>query len=274
MLLKLMSVNRSGYYAWRKRRGKLNRYEQNRIDLTKLLIEQHNKHKCYGYHNLAKKIREETGWVFSDNLAHKCCKYAGIRSLARKTYHSTKGKEHIKYGNIVAGNWNATGPLQIVVSDMTMLNTKFGKWEWTFAVDTYNNEIIASSLSRKAGDTRTYIEVARQVADKAKEQTRPVTFHTDQGAVYSSQAFLNAYSHCTNIIRSMSRVGTPTDNPIIEALNGWIKEELRIDFNIYHCKDVPSLIKNYITYYNTERPSIKCGRKTPVQFRTEQGFHN
>ncbi len=111
--MKLMSINRSGYYAWRKRRGKLNRYEQNRIDLTKLLIEKHQKHKCYGYHNLAEKIREETGWMFSDNLAHKCCKYAGIRSLARKTYHPTKGKEHIKYGNIVAGNWNANEPTQI-----------------------------------------------------------------------------------------------------------------------------------------------------------------
>ncbi|MBQ8077365.1 MAG: integrase core domain-containing protein, partial [Eubacterium sp.] len=71
-----------------------------------------------------------------------------------------------------------------------------------------------------------------------------------------------------------SRVGTPTDNPIIEALNGWIKEELRIDFDIYHCNDVPTLIKNYISYYNTERPSVKCGRKSPVQFRTEQGFPN
>ncbi|MBQ9227277.1 MAG: IS3 family transposase, partial [Eubacterium sp.] len=30
----------------------------------------------------------------------------------------------------------------------------------------------------------------------------------------------------------------------------------------------------YITYYNTERPSVKCGRKSPVQFRTEQGFPN
>ena len=209
-----MNVNRSGYYAWEKRRGTLNRYEQNRIDLTNLLIEQHKKHKCYGYHNLAKAIREETGWVFSDNLAHKCCKLAGIRSLARKTYNPTKGNENINYGNIVSGHWNAKEPLQIVVSDMTTLKTKYGKWEWTFAVDTYNNEIIASSVSRKIGDTRTYLEVAKQVADKAKEQTRPVIFHTDQGAVYSSRAFLNAHSHCTNIIRSMSRVGTPTDNPM------------------------------------------------------------
>ena len=31
----------------------------------------------------------------------------------------------------------------------------------------------------------------------------------------------------------MSRAGTPTDNPIIESLNGWIKEELFLDFYYY-----------------------------------------
>ncbi|MBQ6380257.1 MAG: IS3 family transposase, partial [Clostridia bacterium] len=32
------------------------------------------------------------------------------------------------------------------------------------------------------------------------------------------------------------------------------------------------LISEYIEYYNTERPSVKCGRKSPIQFRIEQGF--
>ena len=34
-----------------------------------------------------------------------------------------------------------------------------------------------------------------------------------------------------NITRSMSRIGTPTDNPIIESKNGWLKKEMFIDFN-------------------------------------------
>ena len=53
-----MSVKRSGYYAWKKRKGRLNRYEQDRQLLTQLLLEQHKKHKCYGYHNLAQKVKE------------------------------------------------------------------------------------------------------------------------------------------------------------------------------------------------------------------------
>lgn len=69
-----------------------------------------------------------------------------------------------------------------------------------------------------------------------------------------------------------SRVGTPTDNPIIESINGWVKEELYKDFKLYHCDDVETFLTEYVKYYNTERPSAKCGRKSPVQFRNEQGF--
>ncbi|MFR7854418.1 MAG: hypothetical protein ACLU40_02215 [Acutalibacteraceae bacterium] len=65
-----------------------------------------------------------------------------------------------------------------------------------------------------------------------KEQNYPVTLHTDQGSVYSSAGFYQTHKNHTNIKRSMSRAGTPTDNPIIESLNGWIKEEMKIDFNL------------------------------------------
>lgn len=55
-----MLVNRSGYYKWLARKDKPNRYEQDRIILTELQLEQHNKHKTKGYHYLANLIRNET----------------------------------------------------------------------------------------------------------------------------------------------------------------------------------------------------------------------
>ncbi len=36
-LCKVMDINRSGYYKWKRRKGNSNRYEQNRILLTQLL---------------------------------------------------------------------------------------------------------------------------------------------------------------------------------------------------------------------------------------------
>ena len=70
----------------------------------------------------------------------------------------------------------------------------------------------------------------------------------------------------------MSRAGTPTDNPINESLNGWIKEELFIDFDLKHSNDIPNLIKLYINYYNNERPSYALNYKTPIRFKIESGF--
>jgi len=70
----------------------------------------------------------------------------------------------------------------------------------------------------------------------------------------------------------MSRAGTPTDNPIIESLNGWIKNELYKDFNIYKADDINIAINDYINYFNTERLAYSLGYKNPIQYRTEQGY--
>ena len=70
----------------------------------------------------------------------------------------------------------------------------------------------------------------------------------------------------------MSRAGTPTDNPIIESLNGWIKAELTTDYEYWKCKDVYSLIDEYVYYFNNYRPAYALNYKSPVQYRTEQGF--
>jgi len=95
--------------------------------------------------------------------------------------------------------------------------------------------------------------------------------HSYQGSVYASRAFQNAHKHY-NIIRSMSRAKTPTDNPIIEALNGWMKDELYIDFNLFNTKDIPKTIANYVKYFNNERLAYSLKYKTPIQVKHELGF--
>ena len=116
------------------------------------------------------------------------------------------------------------------------------------------------------------MKVLKNLAGKKnEEQTPQVVLHTDQGSVYSSQAFRQAHEHY-NIKRSMSRVGTPTDNAIIEAINGWTKEELFLDFGLETAEDVPKLLDEYVYYFNNRRPAAALGYKSPVQYKTELGF--
>ena len=273
-LCRLMGLNRSGYYKWKARQGKLNHYEKDRIILTVLLQKAHKKHPSHGYHRLANDVFRETGWIFSHYLAHKCCKVAGIRSKARKYRYNPPGEESVRFPNEIQGCWNATAPLQIVVSDMTTFKAGGSEWEWTILLDTFNNEILAHSVTSIKGSNKPYyhcLDALKKLAGKREEQTPQVVLHTDQGAVYSSQAFCHAHDDYS-ILRSMSRVGTPTDNPIIEALNGWIKEELFIDFDLAHAKNVPDLLNSYVDYFNNYRQAAALGYKSPVQYKTELGF--
>ena len=266
-----MNVNKSGYYKWCSRKGTKNRYEKDREILTGLLLEVHKKHRSYGYHRLSAVVRKNTGWLFTDNLAHKCCKFAGIKSRTRHYKWRKIGEEHHSFRNEICGNWNASRPLEIVVSDMTMLAMKGERREWIYMLDTFNNEIISSHLGRTIGDPKPYYECLEDLIKKTKEQTAPVTLHTDQGAIYSSHAFFNAHKEY-NIRRSMSRVGTPTDNPIIEAINGWIKAELATDgwFNKYDSID--TMVNEYVHYFNNERPAYALGYISPVEYREVKGY--
>ncbi len=272
LLLKVMYINPSGYYKWIHRKDTPNRYEQNRCDLTILLLEQSKRHKSWGYHRLAASIRQETGWLFSDTLAHKCCKDAGIRSKARTCHYRKTGVESIRFPNLVNGHWSADRPFSLVVSDMTCIRNKGVLYEWTLLLDTFNNEIIAHGLSRN-GHTAPYyhcLDVLKQKLGNPNEQT-PVVLHTDQGAVYSSRGYQLAHAGYP-VMRSMSRKGTPTDNPVMEALNGWIKEELYLDFDLWHTNDLSGTLERFVVYFNQARPAAALGYRSPVQFKIEQGF--
>ena len=80
---------------------------------------------------------------------------------------------------------------------MTMLKVGKKYWEWTILLDTFNNEILAHSVTDVPGSNKPYYDclaVLNRLAGKKEEQKPQVVFHTDQGAVYSSKAFCQAHS--------------------------------------------------------------------------------
>lgn len=270
-----MNVSRSGYYKWLLRKDKLNCYEINRKLLSEYIIDVHSKHKSWGYRTIATKIRDNTGWCFSDNLCHKCCKHLNIKSKTRKTWIA-RGEESIIYPNQIRNNWKHSKPFEVIVTDTTTFSTKGCVWDWTLYIDVFNNEIVGYDLDATkhgCGMQNHMRALHMMIQSKIKRGYKDLEtiLHSDQGAIYSSAAFTNAHKDY-NIKRSMSRKGTPTDNPLMESLNGWIKEELYLDFNLFNSKNVKQTIDEYVYYFNNERLSSKLQYKSPVQFRTELNF--
>ncbi|XMB68080.1 IS3 family transposase [Mycoplasmatota bacterium zrk1] len=273
-MCEFLGVSRDGYYKWNRRKGTTNRYIRKRQEVLPCIIKLHNTHKTWGYHRIAASIRKNTKLIFSDWLIHKICKDNKIKSRARIVKYS-RGKEHITYSNLVK-SWHCTRPFEIVVTDTTHIKTKNRKWDLTLYIDVFNNEIISYDLVQffRGLSTQSHLRALRiflQEKEKRGYSDLDTILHSDQGTVYTSSAYNYAYKNY-NIKRSMSRIGTPTDNPINEAINGWMKDELYKEFNLYNSTNVPKTIESYIQYHRNDRFTYALKYKTPIQYRTELGF--
>lgn len=266
-LCKEMSISRSGFYKFKYRHLHPTKRVKKRMNDIILFEKYHEKYPSHGYRWLNAKIRLDTGLILSDQYAHRCCKFAGIKSKS-KHYAYKKGREEKRvFENLVMASMNITGPLQVVVSDMTAFYVKETYWELTLYMDLWNNEIVGYGLANRKGSRDTYYEGLKMVAERIKKiEGLDTILHTDRGTVYSSKSFNELLPHY-HITHSMSRVGTPTDNGAMEAINGWAKVEMFIDFKIKETDDVPNFIKNYIKFFNEERPSYALGYLTPKAYR-------
>ena len=271
-----MNVSRSGYYKWLKRKGKLNRYEQDRVILSNIIKEYHKEHKTWGYAHIASQIRQDIGWAITNNLCHKCCKDMNIRSMVRKKARKNKGEESIIYPNLIWNDWETTRPFEKICTDTTIFYNHNKPYDLTLYIDVFNLEIITYdlALSKHGANPVSHIRALKKLLkEKIKRgyKNLETIVHSDQGVIYSSRAYANVHKDY-NIIRSMSRAATPTDNPIIEAVNGWIKNELFIDFNLKNTDNVHKAIKEFIKYFNEQRLAYRNKYKSPVQYRTELNY--
>ena len=267
-------MNRSGYYKWKKRRKDPGAKQLSRQADLQLIREVHEKHPSHGYRWINAYIRNKFGIIFTDNYVHRLCRYEGIRSQGKHYQWKKPQEENYKYPNLVWNGWKSlSGPYQVIVSDMTEFYIKACIYELTLYFDAWSKEIIGYGLGTRRGDTRSYFDGLNKVLERIeKEQPENlITLHTDQGSVYSSKAYNDLITDF-NIQRSMSRAATPTDNPVNESLNGWIKEELFIDFGLRNSGDVAGDIERYIHYFNSDRPAYSLNYKTPLQYKAEMGF--
>lgn len=268
-LCECMAVSRSEYYKWLKR--EIDPKAIKREALIKLVMEVHQDHPSHGYRWVAAYIRLNYDYTFSDNYIFKCFHFLNIKAKTKHQVHYKPRKEKDKYPNLIFTTWETVDrPREVIVSDMTAFHIRYIYLELTMYFDVFTKQIVAYCFGDRRGDRNQYINGLTNVIEllERENNTEPVVLHTDQGSVYASIAY-NELIKDKNIKRSMSRAGKPTDNPVNESMNGWIKEELYIDFKIEECNSRNKLvetIERYIDFYNTKRPCYAIGYDIPDRY--------
>lgn len=262
-----MGVSRAGYYKW-KNHKKTDR-DYNREEMINIVKQVHEEHPSHGHRWVNAYIKINYQKNYSDGYIYKAFNYLEIKAKSKHQVHRKPRKVKDKYPNLIFTTWETVDrPRQVIVSDMTVFKVWYYYIEVTLYFDVFTKQILTYKVAEKRGDRKQYIDGLKDVVELLKGSKEPTIIHTDQGSVYSSKAY-NDLIKDENIVRSMSRAGKPTDNCVNESLNGWIKEEIYIDFKLEKCRtreEIINTIEKYVKYYNSQRPSYSIGYDTPDNY--------
>ena len=261
-----MHVSRAGYY--RHLQKGISTRQTRSMEVAELVVSVHKEHPSHGYRWVAAYIRENHGIKVSDSFVYKIFRVGGLSSKTKHKPHRRAQKPARRYENMIYSTWECVdSPLQVIVSDMTVIKCRQRNYELTMYFDVFTKQMLSWDVSSRRGAREPYLSGLEQILTilEAAGGCKPTILHTDNGSVYASIAY-NELIKGYNIIRSLSRPGKPTDNPVNESLNGWIKEEMVTDFSIQDSSDIVKSISEYVDYYNSRRPCYALGYRTPDKF--------
>ena len=195
-------------------------------------------------------------------------KYNLLARIRRKNPYKQIMKstqEHRTVRNLLNREFKWDCPYNKIWTDITYI--KF-KWKWVYlsiAKDMITSEILSEEVSDNL-----WLWIVYNTLDNLKEkyinwELKGALFHSDQWFHYTHPSFWENIKKL-GCIQSMSRRWNCIDNAPTESFFGHMKDEI----DASKCKtfeELEAYIKNYIFYYNNNRPQWNKKKMTPVEYR-------
>jgi putative transposase len=226
------------------------------LQLMRRIDELHLEHPYYGSRRLAQQLRREGAQVGRLHVS-RLMRRMGITALYRKPRTSLPARGGSIYPYLLSG-LAIERPNQVWSSDISYLPMAHGFLYLVAILDVASRKVLAFRLSNTL--TTDFCVLALQEA-LAKYGT-PEIFNTDQGAQFTSEAWLQALREVGTRI-SMDGKGRWIDNVFIERLWRTVKYE-----NVYlHAyrdgRETREGLTAYFDFYNSARPHQALDYCTP-----------
>lgn len=188
----------------------------------------------------------------------------GLLVRRRKTRPQTTDSNHHyrKYPNIIKG-LIPTGSNQLLVSDLTYIDTNEGFVYLFLITDAYSRKIVGYYIGMTM-EAIGAIKALNQAINQLAADSKPI-HHSDRGVQYACTEYTRILTDGGMPI-SMTENGNPLENCMAERANGLIKELIP---NVFGTKlEAILAMPAIINIYNTERKHGSIGMLTPEQAHT------
>lgn len=257
----LLSVSRSGYYSWCKRKPSKRAQANQLLDEKIREIHQLNKGR-YGAFRIWKALKADDITV-SFNRVKRRCKVLAIKAKRGCQFKLTTDSSHKLpvAANILNRDFTTTGPNQKWVGDITYISTGEGWLYLAVVIDLYSRKVVGWAMSPLIN--KVLVCDALLAALWARGFPKNVIMHTDRGSQYCSNRYQKLLE-VHDLICSMSRKANCWDNAIAESFFKTLKAE-QVNRMSYKTRDQAKQdIFEYIeAYYNQVRLHSSLDFKAP-----------
>ena len=261
----VLSVSRSGYYAWL-RRSESWRSRQNRRLLIDIKAVHRASRRTYGSPRVYEALRAQ-GILCSVNRVARLMRVKGIQAKRRRRFRPrTTDSTHVHpvAANLLDRQFRVDGADRVWMADITYIATQEGWLYLAVIIDLYSRFVVGWAMS-----ARITSQLTIDALTMALQRRRPgpaLMHHSDRGSQYASGDYrIVLRKH--KIISSMSRKGNCYDHAPVESFFGTLKTELVHHRRYWSRAEAKADIFDYLEiFYNRQRLHSSLGYKTPAAF--------
>ena len=264
VLCSVLSVSRSGFYAW-ERRPKPARA---RADAA-LVLDIRAAHKLgrgtYGSPRVHAELQAK-GMRVGENRVARLMREDGLRARQKRRFRRTTDSNHTDpiAPNILQRNFEPEAPNQSWATDVTYVHTGEGWLYLAVMLDLFSRRVVGWAAS--VTNDRALALEALQRALTARNPEPGLVHHSDRGSPYASDDYRRALEE-RGLVASMSRTGDCWDNAVAESFFASLKAEL-VDHERYpsHSAAVASIADYIENFYNPLRRHSHLGYLNPIEY--------
>jgi len=261
-----LGVSTSGYYEWSKR-GKSQRETTREHLIFEIRQIYEENHGTYGSPRVSRELRKKC-YSSGINRIAKLMRDNGIRAKTKRRFKITTHSDH-NYpisGNLLQGEFRASGPNKVWVTDITYIWTMEGWLYLVIYLDIYSRKVVGWSLRENM--KAAMIVEGLEGAVMSRSPKEGLIIHSDRGSQYASDEYRKVLKYY-KFVSSMSGAGNCYDNAVAETFFHTMKTEW-IYFKRYETREEAKRdIFEYIEmFYNRKRLHSTLGYLSPVEFES------
>jgi len=265
LMCRVLTVSRTGYYAWRSRAPSAHAAADTRLRVAIRAIHAES-HQRYGSPRIHRELRVRQ-WSCSRKRVARLMRLDGLRGKRRRRYRcTTQADGTAPAPNRLGRRFRVAAPNRVWGSDVTACWTAQGWLYLAVVLDLASRRVIGWATGATPGQELT-LPALRQALT---HRTPPagLLHHSDRGMHYTGSSYQRLLA-AHGGIASMSRRGNCWDNAVVESFFATLKTELVADAQWWSHSDATDALRQYIAWYNGQRLHSTLGYVSPARFERQ-----